>query len=134
MTSFESGQVYFRTMVSDEGLTFKAKADTLAVNPYYEREAQELIRSPLRFDTTDNAVNVYKGVVDIKVFSRITAATWWCLLAKKNDLYDAKVYTSMEPNIIVKDAPDNSEDTVVLSHQKFAYGHGDARTIYCGDT
>ena len=132
-TSFESAKVYFRTLVDDQGMTFVARPDTLAVNPYYEREAKELLGSTLRYDTTDNAINVYKGDSKVEVFSRITSSTWWCLLAKNNALYDVNVFTSQEPKIIVKDAPDNTEDTVVLSSQWYCSGHGDARMCFIGD-
>ena len=133
VTSYESAKVYFRTLVDDQGMTFVAKPDTLAVNPYYEREAKELIGSSQVPWKADNEINVYKGDSNVEVFSRITSSTWWCLLAKNNALYDVNVFTSQQPNLIVKDAPDNTEDTVVLSSQWYTSGHGDSRMVFCGD-
>ena len=134
VTSYESAKIYFRTLVDDQGQTFVAKPDTLVVNPYYEREANELIRSTLRYDTGDNAINVYKGDSAIKVCSRLTSSTVWFLMAKNHNLFDLNVFTSQEPNLKVKDAPDNTEDTVVISSQWYKWGHGDPRMVFCGDT
>ena len=134
VTSYESAKIYFRTLVDDQGQTFVAKPDTLVVNPYYEREANELIRSTLRYDTGDNAINVYKGDSTIKVCSRLTSSTVWFLMAKSHNLFDLNVFTSQEPNLKVKDAPDNTEDTVVISSQWYKWGHGDPRMVFCGDT
>lgn len=134
VTSYESAKIYFRTLVDDQGQTFVAKPDTLVVNPYYEREANELIRSTLRYDTGDNAINVYKGDSTIKVCSRLTSSTVWFLMAKNHNLFDLNVFTSQEPNLKVKDAPDNTEDTVVISSQWYKWGHGDPRMVFCGDT
>jgi len=55
------------------------------------------------------------------------------LLAKNHALYDVNILTSQAPNLIVKDAPDNSEDTVVLSSQRYTWGFGDPRTVFVGD-
>ena len=134
VTSYESAKIYFRTLVDDQGQTFVAKPDTLVVNPYYEREANELIRSTLRYNTGDNAINVYKGDSTIKVCSRLTSSTVWFLMAKNHNLFDLNVFTSQEPNLKVKDAPDNTEDTVVISSQWYKWGHGDPRMVFCGDT
>jgi phage major head subunit gpT-like protein len=134
VTSYESAKIYFRTLVDDQGQTFVAKPDTLVVNPYYEREANELIRSTLRYNTGDNAINVYKGDSAIKVCSRLTSSTVWYLMAKSHNLFDLNVFTSQEPNLKVKDAPDNTEDTVVISSQWYKWGFGDPRMVFCGDT
>ena len=134
VTSYESAKIYFRTLVDDQGQTFVAKPDTLVVNPYYEREANELIRSTLRYDVADNAINVYKGDTSIKVCSRLTASTVWFVMAKSHNLFDLNVFTSQEPNLKVKDAPDNTEDTVVISSQWYKWGFGDPRMVFCGDT
>jgi len=58
----------------------------------------------------------------------------WFLMAKNHNLFDLNVFTSQEPNLKVKDAPDNTEDTVVISSQWYKWGHGDPRMVFCGDT
>ena len=134
VTAYESAKIYFRTLVDDQGQTFVAKPDTLVVNPYYEREANELIRSTLRYDVADNAINVYKGDTSIKVCSRLTSTTSWFVMARNHNLFDLNVFTSQEPNLKVKDAPDNTEDTVVISSQWYKWGFGDPRMVFVGDT
>ena len=133
VTSYRSGKVYFRTLVDDQGMTFVAKPDTLVVNPELEQEADELLGSTLKPWTGDNTTNVYKGDTKPLVCSRITSATMWAMLAKNHALYDVNILTSQAPNLIVKDAPDNSEDTVVLSSQRYTWGFGDPRCCFIGD-
>jgi hypothetical protein len=64
----------------------------------------------------------------------LTSTTAWGALAKKNSKYDVNMFTLMQPDMDIKDAPDNTRDTVVTSLQYFTHGYGDPRCVYVGNT
>ncbi len=106
------------------------------MNTNLRLKARELIGSEGKPGTADNDLNAIRDQYNLTsfVYHRLTSTTSWMLLAPNDPNYDYKVFTSEEPNLITRDAPDNSLDTVVLSHQWFQWGFGDPRLAYVGDT
>jgi len=67
------------------------------------------------------------------VYHRLTSTTAWGVLAKNDENFDVNVWTAMEPDLKVKDSPDQTRDTIVDSLQYFTYGCGDPRCVYVGN-
>jgi len=131
----ESARYYFKTLKDSMGHLMTADGDTLVVEPVLWPDAIELTGSELKPGGDSNDINVvrqfgFKVVED----QRLTSSTCWFVIAKKDPNYDFNVFTAMEPNLIVKDAPDNTLDKVALSIQYYTYGWGDPRLLFCGNT
>lgn len=131
----ESARYYFKTLVDDMGHLMVANGDTLIVEPTLWPDAIELTQSELKPGTDTNDVNIVRQFgLKVKEIPRLTSTTCWFVIAKSDENYDYNVFTGMEPNFVVKDAPDASLDKVALSLQYFTYGWGDPRLLYCGNT
>jgi hypothetical protein len=129
----ESALQYFDNLIDDNGWEIPAVPSKLVVCPEYRLEARELLESELKPYTGDNTKNIYKGVLDWMVYHRANTTTSWSVIAKDNKDYDLHIFTSQEPKMTVKDAPDLTEDTVCICSQWFTYGFGDPRMFYLGD-
>ena len=132
--TLQSAIIYFDDLIDDRGFETPGKPSLLVVDPNLRFTAEELLRSDLKPGSGDNDINVLKGDLRSFVYHRSSSSTAWAVLDKGNDDYDLNVFTSQEPNLIVKDAPDLTEDTVVLSSQWFTYGVGDPRRFYLGNS
>lgn len=131
--SLEGAIQYFDYMYDDQGNIFTAKPDTLVINYTLRQDADELLHStgkPWEFSNTKNAI---KGEITPFVYHRLTASTTWFLIAKNHSKYGPFVYTSAEPDLKMKDAPDTTRDTLVNSIQYFKGDVDDSRLIYVGD-
>jgi hypothetical protein len=131
--SLESALQYFDYMYDDQGNVFIAQPDTLVVNYTLRQDAFELLKSEMKPWEQSNTKSAYQGALEPFVYHRLTASTTWFVLAKNHPKYGAFVYTSMEPDLVVKDAPDTTRDTLVTSLQYFDFSVDDARLIYVGD-
>ena len=133
VTSLESAIQYFDYLYDDMGNIFTATPDTLVVNRTLRQDAQELLKSSGKPWEQSNTINALEGELTPFVYHRLTATTTWFVIAKNHEDYGFFVYTAMEPDNMVKDAPDNTRDTVVNSLQYFKYGFDDPRLLYLGD-
>jgi hypothetical protein len=130
----ESAFNYFDYMYDDMGNIITANPDLLVVNYSYRILAHELLKSDGKPHEISNTTNYFDGSIEPFVYHRLTSTTTWFVLAKNNPLYDVNCFTSMAPDLVKKDAPDNTRDTVITSLQYFTYGYGDPRMVYCGNT
>ena len=133
VASLESALQYFDYMYDDQGNIFTARPDTLMINYTLRQDAEELLKSSGKPWEQSNTINPYKDELKPVVYHRLTAATTWAVLAKNHPNYGAFVYTSLEPDLTVKDAPDTTRDTLVTSLQYFKASVDDSRLIYVGD-
>ena len=133
LTSLESALQYFDYLYDDQGNIFTVTPDTLVVNYTLRQDANELLKSSMKPWEQSNTVNVLKGELTPFVYHRLTAATTWFVIAKNHPQYGFFVYTSMEPDSKVQDAPDTTRDTIVTSLQYFRFGFDDPRLLYLGD-
>jgi len=135
VSTLQSALYYFDTLYNDQGQLLIANPTKLVVNPQLRITANQLLRSTGVAFEESNTINVYPDW-DLKIFvyHRLTSSTSWFLLADKDDDYDYKVFTTKEPTMGSKDAPDTTLDKIVYSNQYFVYGFGDPRLCYCGDT
>ena len=131
--SLEAAIQYFDYLYDDQGNVFIAKPDTLVVNKNLRQDANELLKSSMKPWEMSNTINPIEGELKPFVYHRLTASTTWFVIAKNHPNYGAFVYTSLEPDIKVKDAPDTSRDTLVTSLQYFDYDVDDSRLIFVGD-
>jgi len=133
VSSFESGTVYFDTLIDDDGYAIVKNPTHLFVNPQLRWEGREILGSELQPYTGDNTKNIAAEYdLTLFVYHRLTSSTSWGFIAKDSD-YDIFVMTTEEPDLKVQDAPDTSRNTIVTSHQWFKPGFGDARGFYLGD-
>jgi hypothetical protein len=135
VTALESGRYYYNVLKDDMGLYMGAQADTLVIEPTLYFKAKQLLGSDYKPFEMSNTVNILPEL-NLKIFEyhRLTSTTCWFLLAKSNPNYDFNCLTAMEPQMFIKDAPDNTLDRIAISLQYFAYGWGDARLLYTGHT
>jgi len=136
LSSLQSATYYFDDLIDDMGMASPMIPNKLVVNTNLRLKARELIGTDKKPGTADNDINAIRDQYNLTsfVYHRYTSTTAWALLAFNDPNYDYKVFTSEEPNLITRDAPDNSLDTVVLSHQWFTYGVGDSRAVFFGDS
>jgi len=133
-SALDSAKNYFAYMYDDQANVFSTKPDLLVVNYQLERTALEIVKSERVPQEISNTFNYYKGWIDVFSSIRLTSSTAWIVLAKNHPDYGYFVLTSMSPEVVVKDAPDTTLDTIVLSLQYFKYGVSDPRHAYFGNT
>jgi hypothetical protein len=132
--ALESALNYFDYLYDDQAQITTAKPDTLYVNYSLRISAAKILRSDNVSGEQSNTINVFPDwALKTFVYHRLTSSTAWGVLAKNDDNFDINVWTAMEPDLKVKDACDQTRDTVVDSLQYFAYGCGDPRLAYCGN-
>jgi len=134
-TSIESALYYFKKLKDDQGQTVSYKPDTLYFEPTLMFQVDELLGSAKKPWEESNTTNVYTKF-GLKPFDniRLTSTTAWGVLAKNDPDYDVNIFTSLEPDMRVQDAPDTTQDTIVTSKQLFVYGFGDPRLVLIGNT
>jgi hypothetical protein len=129
----ESMYQYFEELIDDMGHIMPIKPDTIYFHPRLIITAREIFRSDLKAHEFSNTKNVYDEL-ELIPYHFLTSTTAWGALAKKNDQFDMNMFTLMEPDMDIKDAPDLTRDTVVTSHQYFINGFGDPRCVFIGNT
>ena len=132
--ALESALNYFDYLYDDQAQIMTAKPDTLYVNYSYRISAAKILRSDNVSGEMSNTLNVFPDwSLKTFVYHRLTSTTAWGLLAKNDENFDINVWTAMEPDLKVKDSPDQTRDTIVDSLQYFTYGVGDARMVFVGN-
>lgn len=135
IAALESARYYFKTLVDDMGMLISATPNILAVEPTLYITAKEILGSDGKAHEMSNTANILKEMsLQIKEYGRLTSTTAWFMLAKNDKNFDLNVFTSLQPMMVVKDAPDTTLDKIVVSLQYFTYGFGDPRTYFCGNT
>jgi hypothetical protein len=132
-SALESMRYYFKTLKDDKGMLVGGTPTILVIEPTLYSTAQELMKSTDRPHEFSNTTNAFKDYVKIHEDPRLTATTAWFALDKKSPYFDFNVFTSEEPNMVIKDAPDTTRDRIATSLQMFTYGWGDARACYWGN-
>jgi hypothetical protein len=133
--SLESAMNYFDYMYDDQAQIMTAKPDTLYVNYTLRIPAGKILKSDNVSGEQSNTINLFPEYnLKTFVYHRLTSTTAWGVLAKNDEAFDVNVWTALEPDLKVKDSPDQTRDTIVDSLQYFSYGVGDARTIFVGNT
>jgi hypothetical protein len=131
--SLESAFNYFEEMIDSMGHIMPMTPDTLVIHPRLNWTANEIFKSDGKAHEISNTANVYPDM-SVYVYHFLTITTAWYLLAKNDSKYDINMFTLMEPDMEIKDAPDLTRDTVATSYQYFTNGFGDPRALYCGNT
>ena len=134
VTGIESGLYYFKKCKNDQGQTISLRPDTLYFEPTQMFTADELLGStgmPHEMSNTKNPIAKF-GLTQLANL-RITSTTAWGMLAKKDELFDVNIFTSVEPDHHMQDAPDTTRDTIVTSQQLFTWGFGDPRAVFVGN-
>ena len=132
--ALESALNYFDYLYDDQAQIMTAKPDTLYVNYSLRISSAKILRSDNVSGEMSNTINVFPDWnLKTFVYHRLTSTTAWGVLAKNDENFDVNVWTAMEPDLKVKDSPDQTRDTIVDSLQYFTYGCGDPRCIYVGN-
>ena len=134
VAAVEDMEYYFDTLIDSLGQFINASMDTLVFVPKLKFTAKEIYKSDGKAHEFSNTANVTEPVKFVMPGTRLTGTTAWFALAKNNDRFDINCLTAMEPDLVIKDADDNTRDTVVTSVQFFDYGFGDPRMYFCGNT
>jgi len=134
VAAVEDMEYYFDTLIDDLGQFINASCDTLVFHPRLKWTAKEIYKSDGKAHEFSNTANVVEPIKFVMPGTRLTSTTAWFGLAKNNDRFDINCLTNMEPDLVIKDADDNTRDTVVTSVQFFDYGFGDPRMYFCGNT
>ena len=135
LSSLESARYYFATLKDSMGSFRGCNASHLVFEPTLYFTVMEILGSSGKPFEMSNTTNVYpESFGGLKPYEdpRLTSTTMWFLIAKQDDLYNFNVFTSLEPKLIIRDAPDRTLDRMALSIQRFTYGWGDAKAYYLG--
>ncbi len=131
-SSLESARYYFKTLKDDRGLLRGGNPTKLVIEPTLWPTAAEILKSGSKPHEQSNTKNVFENYLTIYEDPRLTSTTAWFVIDKDSDIYGFNVFTSQEPDLIIKDAPDNTGDRVCIADQMFTYGWNDPRCIYWG--
>ena len=132
--ALESALNYFDYLYDDQAQIMTAKPDTLYVNYSLRISSAKILRSDNVSGEMSNTINVFPDWnLKTFVYHRLISTTAWGVLAKNDENFDVNVWTAMEPDLKVKDSPDQTRDTIVDSLQYFTYGVGDPRCVYVGN-
>jgi hypothetical protein len=132
-SALESARYYFKTLKDDKGMLVGGTPTVLVIEPTLWSTAAELMKSSDRPHEMSNTKNAFQDYVRIHEDPRLTSTTAWFMLDKKSPYFDFNVFSSEEPNMVIKDAPDTTRDRIATSLQMFTYGWGDARACYWGN-
>jgi hypothetical protein len=132
-SALESARYYFKTLKDDKGMLVGGTPTVLVIEPTLWSTASELMKSSDRPHEMSNTKNAFQDYVRIHEDPRLTSTTAWFMLDKKSPYFDFNVFSSEEPNMVIKDAPDTTRDRIATSLQMFTYGWGDARACYFGN-
>jgi len=132
--ALESALLYFDAIYDDKGNIMIRKPEQLVINKSLRFTAAQLLKSENVAFQMSNTKNVFPEFgLKTNILHRLSSSTAWFVLGSKEDpLYGPRVYTAVEPDLEMKDAPDRSRDTEVTSHCYFVYGFTDPRLIVVG--
>ena len=105
------------------------------MNKNLRNRAWKLLNSKGQYGEMSNTANAFDQYqLKTFVYPRLSSSTAWFVLGKKGHrLYGPVVFTSQEPELRQKDAPDMTRDMIVTSGQLFTYGCPDPRLIVVGN-
>jgi len=135
VANLESALAYFDAVYDDQGNIFVHTPRKLVVNKNLRMRAYKLLNSTGQYDEMSNTINAFKSLnLTTFVYHRISSSTAWFVLGDKaHKSYGPVVFTSQEPELRQKDAPDATRDLLVTSGQLFTYGCPDPRLIVVGN-
>lgn len=80
-TNLETGRIAARQQLDDKGMKIQTMPDTLVIPVDLEKDANIIVNSTMRSDTTDNDLNFYKGKFKIVAWDYLTLNnTMWFLI------------------------------------------------------
>jgi hypothetical protein len=136
VANLESALQYFDAVYDDQGNIFVHIPRKLVVNKNLRQRAYKILKSSGQYDEQSNTINAFKEY-DLRtfVYHRLSSSTAWFVLGDQgNKNYGPIVFTSQEPELRQKDAPDATRDLLVTSGQLFTYGSPDNRLVVVGNT
>lgn len=135
VANLEAALQYFDSVYDDQGNIFVHIPRKLVVNKNLRSRAYKILKSDGQYNEMSNTTNAFKEY-DLKtfVYHRLSSSTAWFVLGDQaNKHYGPIVFTSQEPELRQKDAPDATRDMLVTSGQMFTYGCPDPRLIVVGN-
>jgi len=123
-TNLETQRTSFRKFLDDKGMRFMSVPNCILVPVDLEKTAQILTKSQMRPGTTNNDINVYANMFDIKVWEYITSTTAWFLLDMRNHLLTW--YWRIRPEF-KQDTGFDSDAALYKTRVRFSFGWSDWR-------
>jgi hypothetical protein len=134
-TALKTMRYYFKTLTDDMGMWMGLQPDTLYYEPTLWPTVTEFFGATGQPGTFSNDINlVPKMGITPYEYPRLSSTTAWGVCATKDDLYDVKCRTGLAPKFFTKDAPDSTQDKLIVAMQFFTYGWGDPRAVWVGKT
>jgi hypothetical protein len=135
VANLESALDYFAAVYDDQGNIFPHVPKKLVVNKNLRNRAWKLLNSKGQYGEMSNTANGFDQYsLKTFVYPRLSSSTAWFVLGDQaHRLYGPIVFTSQEPELRQKDAPDATRDMLVTSGQLFTYGCPDPRLIVVGN-
>jgi hypothetical protein len=136
VAALESMVLFWKTLKDDQGALAPVdiKGGLLYHAPALEFTVNEILRSSGKPFEISNTYNYMQDRFTPYCYSRLTSSTAWGLANVKHDKYDINCFTTAKEDVMVRDAADNSIDTIVLGHMAFSFGFGDGgRSVYVGN-
>ncbi len=114
----------------DNGLLLNIRPEIMLIPNELEFDAEELLKSSLRPDTSENAVNAFLSIGKVKpiVWNYLTDADAWFLLSSKDE-HDMRWY-DRKPMQVVHDRDFDSDANKVKIVMRFSSGWNDFRGVF----
>lgn len=135
-SSLKSARYAMKTLVDSNGRYMGGETEMLYCEPTLYPDALEFTKSERIAHEFSNTTNAFVKGMGLRVFEnpRLTSTTAWGVANPSNDQYDFNVFTSLEPKMFDKAAPDNTQDHIITSLQMFTYGWGNPKLLLVGNT
>jgi hypothetical protein len=129
-----SVRYYYKTAKDNLGQLMGMEPGKLVFEPTLWPTIKEIFGSDLLAFEMSNTTNPWKGFLEPLEDPRLTSTTAWFATSKMDDNYGLYCITGMEPNFIVKEAPDATMDKQVFSEQHFEVCFDQPKGYLCGNT
>src|SRR3990167_7827422 len=117
-------------MTDDNGLLLNIKPEVLLIPNELEFDAEELLKSSLRPDTAENALNAFLSIGKMRpvVWNYLTDNDAWFMLSSKDE-HDLKWY-DRKPMVVLHDRDFDSDANKVKISMRFSSGWNDFRGVF----
>ncbi len=129
--ALEQGIIDIGGLVNDRSLAVQVMAEKLIVPRQLEFEAQRILKSELKYDTAENAVNVLRAGRYLPkghcVNHFLTSSSAWFI---KTDCPNGMKHFEREPLRISTELDFLTDNVQVKAYERYSFGCTDKRSIY----
>lgn len=126
--SLEQALIDIGGFVDDAGLKMQADGQLLIIPRQLRFEADRILKSPLKNDTAENAINAVRGYLDYTVNNFLTSSSKWFV---KTDVLNGLTHYVRKP-LTISDETDFSSNNMKFKFiERYCFGWSDWRGLFC---